>query len=68
MSEENEVVSDDGKIATIMNKCFANITKYLNLNVNKISHRRKIANILDTIKKHKSVKRIKFHSKTRLNI
>ena len=36
--EENEIVNDDGKIATIMNRYFTNITKYMNFKENKISY------------------------------
>ena len=42
--EGNEIVNDDGKIATIMNRYF-----------NKISHREELLNILDTFKNHMSV-------------
>ena len=48
-----------------MNRHFANITKHMNLKANKISHREKLVNILDTFKNHKSAQRIKldnFHS------
>ena len=68
--EGNEIVNDDGKIATIMNRYFTNITKHMNLNANKISHREELVNILDTLKNHKSVQRIKltnFHSYSTLN-
>ena len=58
--EGNEIVSDDGKIATIMNWYFTNITKHMNLKANKISHREELVNMLDTFKNHKSVQRIKF--------
>ena len=57
-----DVVTDDGKIATIMNMYFTNITK---LKSNKISHRKELVNILDKFKNRKSVQRIKlanFHS------
>ena len=63
--EGNEIVNNDRKIATIMNKYFMNITKHMNLKVNKISHREELVNILDTFKNHMSVQRIKlatFHS------
>ena len=43
----NEIVKDDGKIATIMNRYFTNITKHMNLKANKISHRKELVNILD---------------------
>ena len=36
--EENEIVNDDGKIATIMNRYFTNIPKYMNFKENKISY------------------------------
>ena len=65
-----EIVNDDGKIATIMNRYFTNITKHMNLKANEISHREKLVNILDTFKNHKSVQRIKlanFHSYSTLN-
>ena len=68
--EGNEIVNDDGKNATIMNRYFMNITKYMNLKTNKISNREELANILDTFKNHKSVQRIKlanFHSYSTLN-
>ena len=51
--------------ATIMNRYFTNITKHMNLEANKISHREELVNILDTFKNHKRVQRIKlanFHS------
>ena len=38
---QNEIVSNDGKIATIMDNYFTNLTKHLNLQVNKINHRGK---------------------------
>ena len=57
--EGNEIVNDDGKIATIMNRYFTNITKHINLKANKISHQEELVNILDTFKNHKSVQRIK---------
>ena len=63
--EGNETANDDGKIATIMNRYFKNITKYMNLNGNKISHREELVDIMDTFKNHKSAQRIKlanFHS------
>ena len=47
------------EIAIIINRYFANITKHMNLNTNKISHREELMNILDTFKNHKSVQRIK---------
>ena len=68
--EENEIVNDDGKIATIMNRYFTNIAKHKNFKVNKISHREELVNILDTFKYHKSVQKIKlsnFHSYSTLN-
>ena len=68
--EGNEIVNDDGKIATILNRYFTNITKYMNLKANKISHREELVNILNTFKNHKSVQRIKlanFHSYSTLN-
>ena len=69
--EENEIVNDGGKIATIMIRYFTNITnKHMNLKANKISHREELVNILDTFKNHKSVHRIKLvkcHSKNTLN-
>ena len=68
--EGNEIVNADGKIATIMNRYFTNITKHMNLKANKISHREELVNILNTFKNHKSVQRIKlanFHSYSTLN-
>ena len=68
--EGNEIVIDDGKIATIMNRYFTNITKHMNLKANKISHQEELLNILDTFKNHMSVQRIKlanFHSYSTLN-
>ena len=53
--EGNEIVNDDGKIATIMNRYFTNITKHMNLKANKNSHREELVNLLDTFKNHKSV-------------
>ena len=53
--EGNEIVNDDGKIATIMNMYFTNITKHLKAN----SHREELVNILDTFKNYMSVERIK---------
>ena len=57
--EGNEIVNDDGNIATIMNRYFTSTTIYMNLKVNKISHREELVNILDKFKNHKSVQRIK---------
>ena len=57
--EGNEKVNDDGKIATIMNRYFTNITKHMNLKANKISHPEELVNILNTFKNHKSVQRVK---------
>ena len=68
--EENEIVNDDGKIATIMSRYFTNITKHMNLKANKISHREELVNILDTFKNRKSVQSIKlanFRSYSTLN-
>ena len=68
--EGNEIISDDGKIATIINMYFTNITKHMNLKANKISHREEIVNILNTFINHKSVPRIKlanFRSYSTLN-
>ena len=68
--EGNEIVNDDEKIATIMNRYFMNITKHMNLKANKISHREELVNILNTFKNHKSVQRIKlanFHSYSKSN-
>ena len=62
--------NDDGKIATIMNRYFTNITKYINFKANKISHREELVSILDAFKNQKSVQRIKlanFHSYSTLN-
>ena len=53
--EGNEIINDDRKIATIKTRCFTNITKHMNLKVNKISHREEPANILDTFKNHMNV-------------
>ena len=53
-----------------MNRYFTNITKHMNLKANKISHREELVNILDALKNHKSVQRIKlanFFSYTTLN-
>ena len=57
LTEENEIVNDDGKIATIVNRYFTNINKHINLKTKKISHREEIVKILDTFKNHKSVRR-----------
>ena len=46
--EGSEIVNDDEKIATIMNRCFTNIAKRMTLKANKISHREELVNILDT--------------------
>ena len=42
LMEENEIVNDDGKIATIMNRYFTNITKHMNLKANKINYREEL--------------------------
>ena len=55
----SQIVNDDGKIATIVNRYFTNITKHMKLKANKISHQEEPLNILDTIKNHMSVQRIK---------
>ena len=68
--KRNQTVNDDGKIATIMNRYFTNITKHMNLKADEISHREELVNILDTFKNHMSVQRIKlakFHSHSKLN-
>ena len=68
--EGNEIVIDDGKIATIMNRYFTNITKHMNLKANKINHQEELLNILGTFKNQMSVQRIKlanFHSYSTLN-
>ena len=68
--EGNEIVNDDRKIATIINRYFMNITKHMNLKANKISDREEVVNIWDTFKDHKSVQRIRlanFHSSSALN-
>ena len=68
--EGNEIANGDEKIVTIMNRYFTNITKYMNLKANKISHQEELVNILDTFKNHKSVERIKlanFYSYNTLN-
>ena len=57
--EGNEILNDDGKVAFVMNMCFTNITKHMNLKANKITHREELVNILDTFKSHMSVQRIK---------
>ena len=67
--EGNEIINDDGKISTIMNGYFMNITKHMNLKANKISHQEEILN-MDTFKNHMSVQRIKlgnFHAYSTLN-
>ena len=64
-----QIVNDDGKIATIVNRYFTNITKHMNLKANKISHQEEILN-MDTFKNHMSVQRIKlgnFHAYSTLN-
>ena len=66
----NEIVNDDGKIATIIYRYFTNIIKHMNLESNKISHRKELMNILDIFENRKSVQRIKlanFHSYSTLN-
>ena len=68
--EGNEIINDDRKIATIMTRCFTNITKHMNLKANKISHREEPAKILDTFKNHMNVQMIKlanFHLYSILN-
>ena len=68
--EGNEKVNNDGKIATVVNRYFTNITKHMYLKATKISHREELVNILDTFKNHNSVERIKldnFHSYSTLN-
>ena len=68
--EGNEIVSDDGKIATDINSYFTNITKHMSLKAKKISHQEELVNILDTFKNRMSVQRIKlanFHSYSTLN-
>ena len=68
--EGKEIVNDNRKIATIMNRCFTNITKHVNLKANKINQRKKLVNILDKFKNHMSVQRIKlanFQSYSTLN-
>ena len=68
--EGNEIVNDDRKTATIMNRYFTNVTKHMNLKAAKINHREELVNILDTFKNHMSVQRIKlanFHSYSTLN-
>ena len=65
----SQIVNDDGKIATIVNRYFTNITKHMNLKANKISHQEEILN-MDTFKNHMSVQRIKlgnFHAYSTLN-
>ena len=65
LMEENEIVNDDRKIATIMNSYFTNITKHMNLKASNISHQEKLVNILDIFKNHMSVQRVRlanFHS------
>ena len=49
--EGNEIVNDDTKIVTVMNRYFKNRTKHMNLKVNKISNRKELPNILDTFEK-----------------
>ena len=69
--EGNEIVNDDTKIVTIMNRYFKNRTKHMNLKANKISNRKELVNILDTFKNHKSVQMIKLanlHSCGSLNV
>ena len=56
--EGNEIVNDDGKVAGIMNRYFTNITKHMNIKVNKISHEEELLEIVDTFKNHMSVERI----------
>ena len=68
--EGNEIVNDDGKVAGIMNRYFTNITKHMNIKVNKISHEEELLEIVDTFKNHMSVERImlsNFHSYRTLN-
>ena len=61
MVEENEIVSDGRTIATIMNRYFTNITNYMNLTQGEQNQSPRIPSehILDTVKNHKSVQRIK---------
>ena len=68
--EGNEIVTDDGKVAGIMNRYFTNITKHMNIKANKISHEEELLEIVDTFKNHMSVERImlaNFHSYRTLN-
>lgn len=63
---KNEIVSDGRKIATIMNKYFNDINKHVNLRADKISHREKLVNVLDTFIYDDSLQRINladFHYK-----
>ena len=68
--EGNKIVNGNRKITTIMSRYFTNITKHMNLKVNKTSHREELVNILDTFKNHNSVQRFKlvnFHSYSKSN-
>ena len=55
----NEIANDDGKIATIINRYFTNITEHMSLKANKFTHKEELLNILDLFKNHRSVHRIK---------
>ena len=64
------MISNGGKIAFNINKNFTKITTCIDLKVNKISHRGKLANMLDRFENQKSVQRIRlnnFFSKSTLD-
>lgn len=49
--QENEIISDEGKMVTIMNKYLGNITKHSHLKANIVNRWEKLMNILDQFKK-----------------
>ena len=49
--QENEIISDEGKMVTIMNKYLGNITKHSHLKANIVKCWEKLMNMLDQFKK-----------------
>lgn len=57
--EKNKTVSDEGKIATLMNNHFTINTKHLNLKPTTIIYEEKLVKMIDTFKNHDFIQRIK---------
>ena len=71
LSEKNKIVTNDQDIANTMNNYFKGITSHLNLKPDQINHSENLANIIENLKNHESIQRIKlanFHHRETVSV